>query len=103
MAEYDLNPVRVPKVKTRFRTIRTAIPVPASLPIFEELRRSEPRSMAGPPPILWHKAHNFTVHDKWGNRWIDWSSGVLIANAGHGPKEIAAAIKKLVDRPLLAT
>src|SRR5580704_6066075 len=103
MAEYDLTPVNVPKVKTRFRTIRTAIPVPASLPIFKELQRSEPRSMSGQPPIIWHKADNFTVSDKWGNRWIDWSSGVLIANAGHGRREIIAAIKKLADRPLLAT
>ena len=103
MAEYDLTPVDVPKVKTKFRTIRTAIPVPASLPIFEELKRSEPRAMAGQPPIVWHKAENFTVSDKWGNRWIDWSSGVLIANAGHGRKEIAAAIRTLATRPLLAT
>ena len=56
MAEYDLTPIKVTKVNTRFRTIRTAIPVPESLPIFEELRRSEPRSMAGQPPIVWHKA-----------------------------------------------
>jgi 4-aminobutyrate aminotransferase/(S)-3-amino-2-methylpropionate transaminase len=103
MAEYDLTPVNVPKVKTRFRTIRTPIPVPQSLPIFEELRRSEPRSMAGQPPIVWHKADDFTVSDKWGNRWIDWSSGVLITNAGHGRREIARAVKSLADRPLLAT
>jgi 4-aminobutyrate aminotransferase-like enzyme len=103
MAEYDLNPVRVPKVKTKFRTIRTAIPVPASLPIFKELQRSEPRSMSGQPPIVWHKADGFTVSDKWGNRWIDWSSGVLITNAGHGRREITTAIRKLTDRPLLAT
>lgn len=103
MAQYDLIPVKVPKVKTRFRTIRTAIPVPASLPIFKELHRSEPRSMSGQPPIVWHKADNFTVSDKWGNRWIDWSSGVLITNAGHGRREIITAIRKLADRPLLAT
>lgn len=103
MAEYDLTPVRVTKVKTRFRTIRTPIPVPQSLPIFEELRRSEPRSMAGQPPVVWHKADGFTVSDRWGNRWIDWSSGVLIANAGHGRESIARAIKKLASRPLLAT
>ncbi len=103
MAEYDLTPVAVPKIKTRFRTIRTRIPVPESLPIFEELKRSEPRSMAGQPPVVWHKADNFTVSDKWGNRWIDWSSGVLIANAGHGRREIAAALKRLANRPLLAT
>ncbi len=77
--------------------------MPASLPIFKELHRFEPRSMAGQPPIIWHKADNFTVSDKWGNRWIDWSSGVLITNAGHGRREIIAAIKKLADRPLLAT
>src|SRR5258708_2955788 len=103
MAEYNLSPVKVPKIRTKFRTISTAIPVPQSLPIFKELTRSEPRSMAGQPPIIWHKADNFTVSDWWGNRWIDWSSGVLITNAGHGRKEIAAALKKLVDRPLLAT
>jgi 4-aminobutyrate aminotransferase-like enzyme len=103
MAEYDLTPVRVPKIKTRFRTIRTPLPVPQSLPVFEELKRSEPRSMMGQPPIVWHKADNFTVSDRWGNRWIDWSSGVLITNAGHGRKSIRAGIKRLVDRPLLAT
>jgi 4-aminobutyrate aminotransferase/(S)-3-amino-2-methylpropionate transaminase len=103
MAEYDLTPVRVPKIKTRFRTIRTALPVPQSLPIFAELRRSEPRSMAGQPPVVWHKADDFTVSDRWGNRWIDWSSGVLITNAGHAPKPIRAAIKALTARPLLAT
>jgi 4-aminobutyrate aminotransferase-like enzyme len=103
MAEYNLTPINVPKVQTRFRTIRTAIPVPASLPIFRELHRSEPRSMAGQPPIVWYKADGFTVSDKWGNRWIDWSSGVLITNAGHGRREIISAIKRLADRPLLAT
>ena len=103
MAQYDLTPVQVPKVRTRFRTIRTAIPVPQSLPILEELARSEPRGMAGQPPIVWHTADDFTVSDRWGNRWIDWSSGVLIANAGHGRRPIRRAIKALVDRPLLAT
>ena len=103
MAEYDLNPVAVPPVETKYRTIRTAIPVPESLPIFERLRLSEPRSMAGQPPILWHKAENATIYDRWGNRWIDWSSGVLITNAGHGHPAIVAAMREMLDRPLLAT
>ncbi|MDD5705524.1 MAG: aspartate aminotransferase family protein, partial [Kiritimatiellae bacterium] len=103
MATYDLTPVNVPAVNTRFRTIRTPLPVPESLPVFEELKRSEPRSMMGQPPIVWHRAEGATVSDKWGNRWIDWSSGVLITNAGHGHPEIAAAIKQTVDQGLLAT
>lgn len=103
MATYDLTPVDVPKIDTAHRTIRTRLPVPESLPVLEEMHRSEPRSMSGQPPIVWHAAEGFTVADAWGNRWIDWSSGVLIANVGHGRPEIVAAIRKLLDRPLLAT
>lgn len=103
MAEYDLTPVNVPKIKTKFRCIKTAIPVPESLAIFEKMRKSEPRSMSGQPPVIWHKAEGATVSDPWGNRWIDWSSGVLITNAGHGHPEILKAIREVLDRPLLAT
>ncbi|MCX7590110.1 MAG: aspartate aminotransferase family protein [Kiritimatiellae bacterium] len=103
MAEYDLTPVNVPRVETKYRTIRTKLPVPESLPIFESLRKSEPRSMMGMPPVVWHKAEDFIVYDRWGNRWIDWSSGVLITNVGHGRKEIREALKEVIDRGLLAS
>jgi len=103
MAEYDLTPVNVPKLETKFRSIKTAIPVPESLPIFEKMRKFEPRSMSGQPPIIWYKAQGATVSDRWGNRWIDWSSGVLITNAGHAHPEIVKAIREAVDQPLLAT
>jgi 4-aminobutyrate aminotransferase/(S)-3-amino-2-methylpropionate transaminase len=103
MAIYDLTPVDVPKVETKYRSIKTKLPVPESLPIFAELQESEPRSMSGQPPIIWDKAEDFTISDRWGNRWIDWSSGVLIANAGHGRKEIRAALREVIDHGLLAT
>ncbi len=103
MVEYSLEPVDVKKVSTRFRSIQTKIPVPESLAIFESLRKSEPRSMLGMPPVVWDRAENFTVYDKWGNRWIDWSSCVLLANAGHGREEIKTALKEQIDQGLLAT
>ena len=103
MAEYDLTPVAVPHVNTKYRTIRTKIPVPESLPIFEALRESEPRSMMGQPPIVWHKADDFTVYDRWGNKWIDWSSCVLVSNAGHGRKEIRDALAGAIEQGLLST
>ena len=102
MATYDLTPVAVPLIDTPHRTIRTKLPVPESLPILEELRRSEPRSMSGQPPIIWHRAEGSTVADRCGNRWIDWSCGVLITSAGHAHPEIVAAVRALIDRPLLA-
>ncbi len=103
MATYDLTPVEVPKLDTKYRTIKTKIPVPESIPIFERINKVEPRSMKGQPPIIWDKAEGFIVSDRWGNRWIDWSSGVLVTNAGHGRKEIKDALFKIIDGNLLAT
>ena len=103
MANYDLTPVDVPRIETKYRTIRTKIPVPESVPIFEALAASEPRSMSGQPPVVWHRAEGFTVADRWGNRWIDWSSCVLVANAGHGRPEIRDALKRIIDQGLVAS
>jgi len=103
MASYSLDPVEVPAVNTPHRTIKTKLPVPESLPIFARLEQAEPRSMRGQPPVIWHTAEGATVGDAWGNRWIDWSSCVLVANAGHGRKEIADALRHTVDQGLLST
>ncbi len=103
MAKYSLEPVKVPLVKTKYRIIATSLPVPESLSIFQQLSESEPVSMMGQPPLVWDKAEGFQVYDKWGNKWIDWSSGVLITNAGHGRKEIAEALKNVIEHKLLAT
>jgi len=103
MAKYNLSPVDVAKVHTKYRTIKTKLPVPESLPVFHSLMSTEPVSMMGQPPVVWDKAEGFNVYDKWGNKWIDWSSGVLITNAGHGRKEIINALRKIVNSKLLAT
>jgi 4-aminobutyrate aminotransferase / (S)-3-amino-2-methylpropionate transaminase / 5-aminovalerate transaminase len=103
MAKYNLIPVDVPKVSTRYRKIKTKLPVPESLRIFRILSESEPESMMGQPPVIWDKAEGFQIYDKWGNKWLDWSSGVLITNAGHGRKQIIKALQGLLDRKLLST
>jgi 4-aminobutyrate aminotransferase/(S)-3-amino-2-methylpropionate transaminase len=102
-AKYNLEPTEVPKVKTRYRVIQTKLPVPQSLEIFRKLEQSEPRSMMGQPPVVWDRAEGFLVRDRWGNCWIDWSSGVLIANTGHGRPEIIQALQHMLDRPLLTS
>ncbi len=103
MAKYNLQPVEVQKVSTKYRTISTKLPVPESLSIFKSLSESEPISMMGQPPIIWDKAIGFQVFDKWGNKWLDWSSGVLIANAGHGREEIINGLREVIQNHLLAT
>jgi 4-aminobutyrate aminotransferase / (S)-3-amino-2-methylpropionate transaminase / 5-aminovalerate transaminase len=97
----ELVPRSVPRVETRYRRIRTEIPVPESIPILGALRKYEPESMSGQPLVLWDRAEGVNVFDRWGNMWLDWSSGVLITNAGHGRKEIVNAIIEQAQKPLL--
>jgi 4-aminobutyrate aminotransferase / (S)-3-amino-2-methylpropionate transaminase / 5-aminovalerate transaminase len=101
MAAPDLVPRQVPLVETPYRRIGTEIPVPQSVAILEELRRYEPVSMSGQPPILWDRAEGLCVFDRWGNRWLDWSSGVLVANAGHCHPRIRQAIVDQANHGLL--
>jgi len=100
--EFDLTPRHVPPVETQFRRIVTAFPAPESLPLLEKLARYEPLAMRGQPPVVWDRAEGFQVWDPYGNCWIDWSSGVLIDNAGHGRAEIASAIVAQANSKLLA-
>src|SRR5512147_1548838 len=99
--EYDLTPRRVPRVETRYRRIVTEIPAPKSVQILERLHRYEPLAMRGQPPIVWDRAEGFQVFDAFGNCWIDWSSGVLITNAGHGRAEIRDAVVRQAEKKLL--
>ena len=101
--DFGLAPRSVPRVETKLRRIVTDLPAPESLPILETLRHWEPLAMRGQPPIVWDRAEGFQVHDAYGNCWIDWSSGVLITNAGHGRREIIDAIVQQAQSGLLTT
>ena len=96
----DLTPRKVQRVDTRYRRIVTDIPVPESVPVLERLRSFEPRSMSGQPPVVWDHAEGFQVFDRWGNRWLDWSSGVLVTNAGHSHPKICRAMVDQIQHGL---
>lgn len=100
---YSIEPSPATPVKTKYRRICTAIPAPASVPILQQLRAVEPACMEGQPPIVWDRADGFSVFDAFGNQWIDFSSGVLIANAGHGRKQMVEEIVAAAQRPLLTS
>jgi 4-aminobutyrate aminotransferase / (S)-3-amino-2-methylpropionate transaminase / 5-aminovalerate transaminase len=101
MIVQELQPKKVPAVSTKYRRIVTEIPVPESIPILERLRRHEPRSMGGQPPVIWDRAEGIQVFDRWGNTWLDWSSGVLVTNAGHAHPKIRQAILDQVSHELI--
>lgn len=99
--EFSLVPFDSGRVETRYRRIISPLPHPDSLPTIETLRRYEPRSMRGQPPLVWDRAEDIFVFDKYGNRWLDFSSGVLVANAGHSAPQIQKAIIDQVQSGLL--
>ena len=78
---FPLEPKQVSQVETKYRKIQTAIPVPESIPVLEKLRTYEPLSMSGQPPVVWDHAEGVNVYDKYGNKWLDFSAGVLVTNA----------------------
>jgi 4-aminobutyrate aminotransferase-like enzyme len=101
--EFPLEPVEVRPVETKYRKISGRIPTEETIEQLKKLRKFEARSMRGQPPVIWDRAEGFNVYDAYGNKWLDFSSGVLIANAGHGHPEIAKAIISQVSKPLLTT
>ena len=92
---------KVDLVKTSNREICTKIPVPESLEVVKELRKYEPKSMSGQPLVVWDHASGYNVYDKYGNKWIDFSSGVLVTNSGHGNEKIKEAIVDMTEQGLL--
>ena len=101
MSKAFFEEIPVHLVETKHRRIATRLPAPETRPLLEDSNRCEPRSMGGQPPILWDRADGFNVYDPCGNKWLDFSSGVLVVNAGHGRKEIAEAIVRQARRGLL--
>ncbi len=87
-------------IRTRYRRIVSRIPHPGSQHVIDELAKIEPRSMAGFSPVVWEKAEGFQVWDAYGNKWIDFTSAILVANAGHSHPTIAKGIREQLDRRL---
>ncbi|MCC7191902.1 MAG: aspartate aminotransferase family protein [Phycisphaeraceae bacterium] len=100
---YPLTPVEVQPIRTANRVIQTPIPHPSTVPMLEKMRSLEPWCMEGQPPIIWDRAEGASVFDSFGNKWIDFTSGVLITNAGHGRKEMIDAVVKTAQHGLLTT
>ncbi len=95
------EPKKVPQVHTKNREICTEIPVPESMEIIERSLKNEPWSMNHQLYAVWDHAEDFNVYDKWGNKWIDMSSGIFVTNAGHGNPDMVKALKEMIEKPML--
>lgn len=87
----------VPLVNTRNRSIRSMIPAPGTGKILERLDRVESRSMHGQLPIVWSSAFEATVLDICSNMFIDFTSGIFVANVGHRNLAVVNALRRTAD------
>ena len=101
--EFSLDSIEVKPVSTKYRKLSGIIPNPETIDKIHKLRNAEARSMRGQPPVIWDRAEGVNIYDAYGNMWLDFSSGVLVTNAGHGRKKIIDAVIKQACKPLLTT
>lgn len=98
--EFSREPQKVLPVNTAHRLIQTPIPAPGTADLLARLEVCESRSMHGQLPLVWDRAQDFSVFDTAGNRWIDFTSTIFVANVGHSNARVIAAMKAVLDRPL---
>lgn len=98
--EFSRSPQQVPFVSTEHRSIKTAIPAPGTEEILASLDRYESRSMHGQFPLIWERAVDASVFDIAGNRWIDFTSTIFVANVGHSNARVTGAIQAMMDAPI---
>lgn len=96
---FEFEPLKLDSpISTANREIVTAIPVPESKATIDALRKYEPISMSGQPLVVWNRAEGVHIFDEYGNKWLDFSSGVLVANAGHARQEAKDAMIEAANR-----
>ena len=86
-------------IRTALRCIEAGFSL-AHNALYERIKKHEPRS-TNKISLTWHSAKNFSVSDDRGNRWIDLTSGIFVANAGHANPKIKQAILKQLNANLL--
>ena len=82
------------KVNSKLLTNRTR-------QLLKRLEKVESRSMQGQLPIVWESAKDFYVYDIFGNKLIDFTSTIFVANTGHSNARIKKYIRRTLDNNLL--
>jgi len=78
--------------------VRTELPGPSAQKVLAESAMYEPRSMSEQVPLVWDRAEGVWVWDVDDNCFLDFTSGVLVANVGHSHPELTAEMRDQADR-----
>ncbi len=78
-------------------SIKTPIPGPQSQSLMDVWHRCEADVVGYQAPIVWKSARGCVVEDVDDNRFIDWTSGVLVTNVGHCHPHLVAAVQRAAE------
>jgi 4-aminobutyrate aminotransferase/(S)-3-amino-2-methylpropionate transaminase len=79
------------------RKLAGAVPGPASQALEERRRQAVARGVGTMTPVYAQAAHGAVIEDVDGNRFIDFTGGLGVLNAGHTPHAVVEALKAQVD------
>jgi 4-aminobutyrate aminotransferase / (S)-3-amino-2-methylpropionate transaminase / 5-aminovalerate transaminase len=74
--------------------VRFPLPGPKGKKLLEKWHKFEADVVGYQAPVVWESGKGCVVTDVDGNRYIDWTSGVLVTNIGHGHPRLAEAMRK---------
>lgn len=98
--EFSLNPQDVAVIETEHRVIKTQIPHPEDIKTFDKIMSFESSLIEKQLPIVWDHAENYSIYDRWGNKWIDLSSTIFVANSGHANFRVKSRLKATLNKGL---
>ncbi len=80
--------------------VKAPLPGPKGRKLLDLWRKYEADVTGFQAPVVWEKASGCVVHDVDGNSFIDWTSGVLVANVGHAHPYLVEATHKAAQNLL---
>jgi 4-aminobutyrate aminotransferase len=80
--------------------VKTPIPGPKSKELIERWKKVEADSTGYQAAVVWDSGRGCTVTDVDGNKYLDWTSGVLVTNVGHCHPHLVKAMHE-ASRKLL--
>ena len=98
---FKLEPKNVAKIHSDHRIINTKIPHPEDIKTLDQIMAFESSLIEKQLPIVWDRAEDYSIFDRWGNKWIDLSSTIFVTNSGHANKKVKARLQKTMDKGLL--
>lgn len=80
--------------------VKGPLPGPKGKALLAKWHKYEADAVGFQAPVVWDTARGCVVTDVDGNRYIDWTSGVLVTNVGHCHPHLVAATQQAAARLL---